>query len=371
MKILMVTPGFYPIKGGTETVVRNLSVELNRRGVLADVMTFNMDRKWNSKWKGKIEEIDGIKVFKIPGLNWLPIVHSARITLGVNLIPGRFTNIMKEYDIIHFHEDVSFPLFSFFVKKHKLFQLHGFDANFYKRYHLSRIILKNVADLYISISSRMKKDLMELGIAKNKIVHLPNGVNTKLFCPQGEKEDDLILFAGRITRGKGLHVLLKSLDYLKRSVRLVIAGSADWSLTYHQDILRCIKKKNQMGKHKIEYVGALDQRSIIECYQKASIVVLPSFMEAFPVVILESLSCETPVIATPVGGVPEVIRNGDNGLLVPVNNPLKLAEAIQYLLDNEDVRVRLGLEGRKLIERSFSLNVIARKLFSIYTRLLT
>jgi len=93
-------------------------------------------------------------------------------------------------------------------------------------------------------------------------------------------------------------------------------------------------------------------------------------MEAFPVVILEALSCETPVIATPVGGVPEIIRNGENGILVPVNNPPKLAEAMQYLLDNNDVRVRLGLDGRKLIKRSFSLDVVAKKLYSIYTSLL-
>jgi len=230
--------------------------------------------------------------------------------------------------------------------------------------------MKNVADLYISISSRVEKNLMELGISKEKIKYLPNGVNTKLFNPQGEKEDNLILFAGRITWGKGLHVLLKCLHYLKRSVRLVIAGSADWSLGYHQGMLTRIEKENQMGKHKIEYIGALDQQSIIEWYQKASIVVLPSFMEAFPVVILEALSCETPVIATPVGGVPEVIRSGKNGILVPVNNPEKLAEAIQYLLDNEDVRVRLGLEGRKLIKRNFSLDVIAKKLCNIYTNIL-
>jgi len=366
----MVTPGFYPIKGGTETVVRNLSVELNRAGVHVDVMTFNMDRKWDPKWKGKIEEINGIKVFKIPAFNWLPIEHSPRITMGINLIPGRFTNILSKYNIIHFHEDLSFPMFSFLVRKHKILHLHGLDVNFYKRYHLSRFILKNVADLYISISSRVEKDLMELGISKERIKYLPNGVNTRLFNPQGEKEDDLILFAGRITKGKGLHVLLECLHYLKRSVHLVIAGSADWSLTYHQDMLSLIEMENQMGKHKIEYLGPLDQQSIIEWYQKASIFVLPSFMEAFPVVILEALSCETPVIATPVGGVPEIIRNGENGILVPVNNPPKLAEAMQYLLDNNDVRVRLGLDGRKLIKRSFSLDVVAKKLYSIYTSLL-
>lgn len=57
MRVLMVTPGFYPIKGGTETVVRNLSAELNKMGVHANVMTFNMDRKWSPKWRGKVEKL--------------------------------------------------------------------------------------------------------------------------------------------------------------------------------------------------------------------------------------------------------------------------------------------------------------------------
>ena len=68
MRVLMVTPGFSPIKGGTETVVRNLSLELNKIGVDADVMTFNMNRKWNPKWNGMTEQIDGISVFKVPAL---------------------------------------------------------------------------------------------------------------------------------------------------------------------------------------------------------------------------------------------------------------------------------------------------------------
>jgi glycosyltransferase involved in cell wall biosynthesis len=99
-------------------------------------------------------------------------------------------------------------------------------------------------------------------------------------------------------------------------------------------------------------------------------MVLPSFIEAFGVVLLESLSCKTPVIATAVGGVPEVVRDHENGILVPPNNPLKLAEAIQYLLDNKDVRIRMGKEGRDLVESSFSLEVITKRLCDIYRNVL-
>jgi len=370
LKVLMVTPGFHPIKGGTETVVRNLSVELNKIGVHTDVMTFNMDRKWNPKWRGKIENIEGITVFKIPALNWLPTEHSSKITLEINLLPGRFRNILRKYEIIHFHEDdLSFPLFSFFVRKHKIFQLHGLDVNYYKRYHLSRFILKNVADLYISISRRIEKDLMELGIPRGKITYLPNGVDTKLFSPKGEKEDNLLLFVGRLTSTKGLHVLLESLPYLRKSVHLVIVGPADWSLTYNQGILKWIEKENKEGRHKIQYLGALDHSDIIKWYQKAAIVILPSFLEGFPVVILEALSCETPVIATPAGGIPEVVQNYKNGVLVPPNDPLKLGEAIQYLIENKDVRIKMGREGREGVIREFSLEIIAKRLQSVYQSL--
>lgn len=365
----MTTPGFYPIKGGTETVVKNLSIELNRVGVSVDIMTFNMDRKWHPKWKGKMEKIYGIKAFKIPALNWLPIEHSPRITLGVNLIPGRFTNILKDYDIIHFHEEFSFPIFSFLVRKPKIFHLHMLDVNFYKRYHLNRIILKHVADLYVSISRRMQKDLVGLGIPRDKIGYLPNGIDTKVFSPQQEKEDNLLLFIGRIDFRKGLHILLKSLRYLEKSTHLMIVGPPSWSLEYYQNILRLIEEENQKGKHKIDYLGVIDSQNLLMLYQKASIIILPSFAEGFPVVILEALSCETPVIATPVGGVPEVIRDRKNGILVPRNNPLKLAEAIQYLLDNKDIRIRLGLEGRKWIMDNFSLEVVVNKLCKIYRNL--
>lgn len=373
LKVIMVTPGYYPVKGGTETVVRNLSIRLNKCGINTHVMTFNMDKKWNPKWSGKIEKIDGITVFKVPALDWLPIVHSPKITLEVNLIPGRFAHLLKKYDIIHFHEaEFSFPLFSFHIKKPKILHLHGLDTNFFKRYGISRFIFKHVADLYIAISKQMRKDLTDLGIPEEKIVHLPNGVDVNSFCPKKEKEDNLLLFVGRITYGKGLHVLLKALRYLKESTHLVIIGPADWDLQYYHNVFSTsIKKINQEEKHKITYLGALDQANIIEWYQKASIFALPSFWEGFPVTVLEALSCETPVVATPVGGIPEIVRNHENGILVPPNNPPKLAEAIQYLIDNKDIRTRMGREGRKSVTRNFSLDVITKKLCDIYQNILS
>ena len=371
MRVLMVTPAYYPIRGGTETVVRNLSLGLNKTGVHTDVLTFNMNRRWNPAWKGKIEKIDGLNVFKIPALNWLPIEHSPRITLGMNLIPGRFTNILKSYDIIHYHEaDLSFPLFSLFIRKPKIFHLHGFDVDFYKTYHLSRFIFKHVADLYISLYEHMKKNLVELGIPEDQIRHLPNGIDVNIFRPRGKKEDNLVLFVGRITFTKGLHILLKSLVYLKKSIHLVIIGPPDWDVEYFQEMLRRIDGENKKGPHRITYLGAQDQTNVVRWFQKAAIFVLPSFKEAFPIVNLEALSCETPVVATNVGGISEVVRDGTNGILVPPNSAIRLAEAMQYLLDYEDIRIKFGREGRKWVVKHFSSEVSVKRLYKIYKEML-
>jgi len=213
----------------------------------------------------------------------------------------------------------------------------------------------------------MKNDLTELGIARSRILHLPNAVDVELFHPNGEKEENLILYLGRIVPVKGLHVLIESLRYLKESVHLAIVGPVG-NLEYYQEILKRTEAENQKGKHRITYLGVLPQEEVIKWYQSASVFVLPSFMEPFGVVLLEALSCETPVIATPVGGVPEVVRDFENGILVPVNNPQKLAEAIQYLLNDKEVRIRMGREGRKWVTRNFSLEVISKRLCNIYEK---
>lgn len=368
MKVLMVTSSYYPIIGGAETLIRSFSIKLNEMGIQTDVMTFNMDRKWNPVWKAKTEEIDGVNVFKVPALNWFPWEHSDRITLKINLIPGRFLNRLKGYDVLHFHYsgDLSFSLFSYFVRKPKILHLHGFATDYFKRYFLSKIIIKNVADIYLCPSKLIGKGLAEVGVPKHRIRPFPNGpVDVSIFRSSGKKRDNLILFVGRIDFSKGLHILLASLRNLKDPTHLVIIGPY-WGLKYSEEILKLIDTENKKGIHKITYLGAQDQKNIIEWYQKASVFVLPSLMEAGGIVNLEALSCETPVVATNVGGVPEFVRHGENGLLVPPNNPERLAEAIQYLLDHEDIRIKFGREGRKWVEKHFSSETVMKRLCRIY-----
>jgi len=364
----MVTPSYYPARGGTETVVRNLSIMLNKKGVRTDVLTFNADQKRVPKWQGKTERIDGLTVYKIPGFNLLGIFRSEIMTMKVNIIPSRFANVIKDYDLIHFHElDFSFPFFSAFIKKPKILHFHGIWVQFLKRYALSRLLMKHLTDYYISISRQMTEELIDLGIDENRILYLPNGVDADLFKPNMPKEDNLLLFVGRVAFNKGLHTLLKSLRFLEKPIRLAIIGPMD--NTYRTCIMKLIDEENQKGKNEITYLGAMDQVDIVKWYQKASIFILPSYWEGFPVTILEALACETPVIATPVGGVPEIVKDYETGILTPLNNPIALAQKIQYLLDNAEVRKKFGREGRKQVIKHYSLDASVERLCRIYTQI--
>jgi glycosyltransferase involved in cell wall biosynthesis len=369
MRVLMVTPSYYPITGGAETLIRNLSIKLNKSGVQADILTFNMNKKWKPKLQSKIEYLDGITVYKIPGLNWLPIVHSDRLTLGVNLIPHKFRNIMEAYDVIHFHVgDLSIPVFSLKIGKPKIAHFHG-PLDFYKRSYPSRKILLRMANLYVSISCEMHQALIDLGVPENNVKYIPNGVDSNTFKPAGDKQKNLLLFVGRITSDKGLHVLLKSLYNIKTKIELVIIGPSQWDTNYFQKIQDQIRKENKRGVHKITYLGEQRQSVIVEWCQKASLFVLPSFKEACGIAILEALACETAVVATNIEGIREVVFDGVNGLLVPTNDSIKLASSIQYLLDNEIVRNKFGQEGRKLVKANFSYDSAIKQFHQVYKEL--
>ncbi|MEM2293050.1 MAG: glycosyltransferase family 4 protein [Nitrososphaerota archaeon] len=376
-RILMVTPFYFPVLGGTESFIANVSVKLNGIGMQTDIMTFNVDQRWkpwsiNQIKKGKIEKINGLNVIRVPALTFLP----TRFILRTNFIPGRFINKLMEYDIIHFHNevDLSFPLFSYTVQKPKILHCHclAITFNSYRNNPLSRYLINKVSDLYIAPSSFVAKHLVSLGVFEEKIKVVPNCVDTRLFQPPdnySEKVNNLLLFVGRLDPKKGLLTLLESLNHIEKSVNLVIIGppSRPW---FFKKLLITIEKINRRTNHRVTYLGPSKHENLVRWYKKAAIFVSPSISESFGIASLEALSCGTPVVATNVGGVSEVIKDGENGILVPPADAVQLAESIQYLLDNEDVRKKFGENGRKWVVKNFSSEIIAMKLCQIYKELL-
>jgi len=370
----MVTPFFHPVViGGSETQIRNTCLKLNKNTkIVADVMTFNFSKTLKPLPYKEIDDMNGIKVIRIPGFSLVPRrLRSPRINFLINTIPYKFKSELKDYDILHFHNetDLSFPTFSFNIRKPKIFHLRCLSVSYpiFKENYICKLLLKNSADIFIAQSKYISNLLADLGIPKTKIKIVYSGVDVSFFHPgKMERDENLLLFVGRIEENKGLHIILKSLQLVYKPIKLVIIGPLVGRPKYHKKIFGLIMDINRRNFHEVTYLGPKQPREIIEFYQTATIVVVPSLAESFSNVILEALACGTPVIASNVGGTPEVIDNNENGILVPSNDHEKLADAINFLLSDKSLGEKLGREGRKCVIEKFSIEATVNKLINIY-----
>jgi glycosyltransferase involved in cell wall biosynthesis len=385
MKVLMITPSYDPIIGGTEAVVKNLAIELSRYGHEVDILTFNMDTKWHPRITSKYNVENSIKVIRW-GAFGVPITRFKLInrilstifyfaftkTLNIHVLPvPGIAKIARDYDVLHYHDDVdlTFIIFSLLFKKRKLLHYHTLGETFgrYRANVLCRHIIKNAVRMHVCNSRSTQDLLLSLGVPEHKTVILPNGVNTDLFFPDPKKKiGNLILFVGRFERRKGIHVLLSSLQHLNIPCRLVIIAPPSSNSKYSREILNQIKIEKKRGRHEVEWIGAKLGNELAEWYQKASVFVCPSLREAFGITNVEAMACGVPVVASNVGGIPEIVEDRRSGILVPPNNPKKLASALETLLSNGALREKMGKRGRELILKRYSWKVIAKEMSTIY-----
>jgi len=363
----MVTPFYYPPIGGAEISTENLAIQLNARNIPTDIMTLNIAPPWKLFSKTKIH---GVNVIGIPALD-LDQLKIPELLLQMRFFPRKFTKYLEEYDIIHFQNDIdlSFQVFAYKVPKPKVFHCRCIAGMFhlYKRNPITQRLFRNSAHIYMVISEELVKYLLNLGIPANKIRVIPNGVDTQKFRPYGEKIENMLLFVGRLDPVKGLHILLQALKHLKTPVQLVTIGAPSWDRTYSDRVLDLIKETKSKTIHKITYLGGLKREQIITWYQKASIHVRPDTLGmSGGNTAVEAMACGTPVIGT--GN--HIVKDGVNGIIVPPNNPVELAKAIEFLINNNDVRQKLGKEGRKFVLENFSFEVIIEKIIQVYNEML-
>ena len=230
-------------------------------------------------------------------------------------------------------------------------------------------------DMVIAVSEEMKKDILKCyDITEEKVRVVHNGIDLDEYryveSDTAKHEygiwDDYILFVGRMSRQKGIFHLLDAVRNLPEDVQVVVcAGAPDTEEVERELVQEAAKWPNVKLIRKM-----VPKNKIIELYSHAQVFCCPSIYEPFGIINLEAMACETPVVASSVGGITEVVVDEETGFLVEPGNSQGLAEALNKLLSDRDLACAMGKAGRQRVEQHFSWDSIARQTLDVYEALI-
>ncbi len=215
----------------------------------------------------------------------------------------------------------------------------------------------------------------ELGdLLRHKDVRLiENPVDDRFFeVPDGQELPGQILYAGSITKRKNLLQLLEAVYVIKQrgiGIRLRVAGSQSAEPDYFQ---RCAAYIRLHGiEDHVYFLGMLSLDDMLKELARASVVVLTSLQETAPMVVSEAMAAGKPVVVTPAGGTARMIADGESGFVVPFNDALRTAEAIERLLANSDLRREIGQRAKSAAGKRHRLSTVVEKTVGFYEHILS
>jgi glycosyltransferase involved in cell wall biosynthesis len=371
----MISSEFPPTFGGVGSYAYNLSRTLVKKGHRITVITARRSIK-----DPQYENLDGITVIRVPFLRLYPF-HIALLDFFARKF---FYPLEKTFTIVHSHTPMPLSVKTFLpvlTTVHTPMRVDGrhneiFDFKSLVNKLISMVVypyfehkLFNNSKQITAVSRMVAIELEEYGLYASRIPAIGNGVDEKTFIPSQSKNriERYVLYTGVLRARKGLFDFVKCAQIVcneRKDVKFVICGSGPFLNKLHKYV-------HEMGLQKnVIFLGYVPRATLIETYQNATVHVIPSHYEGLPTVLLEGMSCGLPVVATDIGGNNEVIASGVNGLLVPPKSPIELAQAILLLLDNPELRERLGDAARKTIENRYTWDKIADRLLSCYQNLL-
>lgn len=328
----------------------------------------------------KQEQILGIDVYHpcyitIPGL--LRFLHSVSLYFPLKRAIKRLLE-KHDFNLINAHwvfpDGVAAVRIARKLKLPIMITAHGCDINLYSTYRLRRIQIRYAlqkSDKMSVVSSALKEKAITLGISEQKLRVIPNGVDLDLFAPMDQAscrgqlglplDARIILFVGALDPVKGLKYLLEAIAQIYNSHKdLLVAIVGDGPLRQ-----ALTQKTQELGlMNKVTFYGAMPHDKIPLWMNACDLFCLPSLREGWPCVLMEVLACGKPVVASRVGGVPEIVTE-KNGYMINAQDVTQLAqgltEALQRSWDPGEVRATL---------HDFSWKASAEKYYMEYRKLL-
>jgi glycogen synthase len=265
-------------------------------------------------------------------------------------------------------------------------------------YHASSWVEKTAyqnADGVVAVSESMRADVQALyGVSFEKVRVIHNGIDLEQYRPTPDRgvlarynidpDRPYVLFVGRITRQKGIIHLVRAIKYIRPGTSVVLCAGAPDTEEIGREMALAVEQARRESSNPIVWIAQmLPREEIIPLYTQAALFVCPSVYEPFGIINLEAMACGTPVVASAVGGIKEVVVPGETGLLVhfeprgetdfepkdPEKFARDLAEAVNSLLEDPGRRAEMGRRARDRVERYFSWTSIARRTLEFYREL--
>ncbi|MBU0492657.1 MAG: glycosyltransferase family 4 protein [Chloroflexi bacterium] len=376
LRVVMVISDFYPTVGGGERQAQLLAGRLAARGVEVCVIT--------RRYPGllSLEHVDGVPIYRLRTIGRGPlaaltytagalrllarphwrgaILHGHQASLGI--APAAITALAKR----RWGHQVVIKLMGS--------RVHAMAGT--RTWPLRRWLLRQ-ADALVVLNEPVRAALAEVELAA--IVHrLPNGVDVQAFAPVDDParrdwrsaEGPVALFVGRLDPVKQLDVLLRAwarvlgdADAPGQSPVLVLVGDGP----EREALVRLAGELGIVGS--VRLIGAVEQ--VAGWYHGADLFVLPSQVEGLSNALLEAMSCGLPVVATAVGGTPEVVEDGVNGLLVPPGDVAALSVALGRLMGDPALARQLGHAARQTVVAGYSVEAMVERYLALYESLLS
>ncbi len=398
-------PGSQEI-GGQAVYVKSLVKELDKKGWSVDIFV-----RRDSQYKKQISLIR--KKSRLIRLKGGPVKYVSRKLL-FDYLPEMYDNFLEfinnqnPYSLFHghywdggwlalkAHQDFSVPFVENFHSLGKIrFQTkekysakeNGKDI-FDKRFLLEKE-LANKADTIISLSKSEKQSLKEkYDILPEKVKVISGGVNLKKFSPIPRLEarkkvslnenEFIILFTGRLEWRKGIGALIHAASLLKEDIpnlKVIIVGGKIFGRQKNIDDFKEYQRLLGLAKdfkveNIISFVGCMDHERLPFFYSAADIFVVPSYYEPFGLVTVESMACKTPVIASDVDGLSNIIEHEKNGLLFEPRNSKDLKEKIKKIYQSKELTNEIIKNAYRDVIEKYSWNKIAEKIGNIYNSLI-
>ena len=252
-----------------------------------------------------------------------------------------------------------------------------------------------MADAVIAVSEETKEDVLKhFNVKEDKVQVIYNGIDlneyqatvddTALRRHHIDPDKPFVLFVGRITRQKGIIHLVNAIKYIDKDIQIVLCAGAPDTKEIGVEMEEAVDRAKQDRDKIIWIAEMLPKEEIIQLYSHASVFCCPSIYEPFGIINIEAMACETAVVASAVGGIKEVVVDGETGILVPLEqqktapfepvDPDKfskdLANGINKVINNPELQKTMSKKGRKRVEAYFDWKAIASQTKELYASLI-